>query len=1075
MPYEITDKTTPFSLAYGIVNLHAGNGKFVRDKSDIVGNSIQRTAQFALLMGVQHAVRKITYDGADIPSQNYQFYKGTPGQIANLSPDGSAPSFFPNDPNHWKDASKPGASFINIRYPVGMAQDGQPEKTVIQLDSTETPDYSSTGSVIDFGYSANPARAIAHAAQIITGSTSIIEFGAWDEYKAWCAELITITKNGQQIQIPRFRLDAFFTPPFTLKEFLNRVCQLTCSDWQERGGKIRMIPAKTRPVDFVFDHSNLSADLNDYEFEPINAKAKFNGVIATWRDLDDTLKSEGEPIIVDRRANAFIPKKFYQLNLGGCYRDQAERVTNYTAKVLCDLPDFAGIRASYAAYPVLPCDLVTVKHPVPAWNGVPCKVIKKKEKEDRSTTRGVELGSGYALYVRREPENPYSDNDFEPIQTRPVSSGLNPFAAPPAPNLSIQQNTLVNNDNTSSKSIFGIVTFGAFAAKQYAKIYWLKPAATDYELIKDVRPDTTNKAEFRLHNLPLGLHKFKAVAHSEFNVQQTAAAIEVSVTITASTFFVGEFNVPTGVGRALVGFDPSGNYTGTDTNVVPRDRIVPKVTRGTVIDNGINVDCTISGEVTGQKIDPASQGESIFKSYTEVYNKFGELHHTFEAEGFQGAGTIADGVYPRKYADAFEEAAFKILVRNRKGFSLPVYLYNGSTVSINPPTWKLRADCPLEVQATPLSANSISFSGSFNFSGRTLKLQTREIGGRFADWTDYVTGISAFPFVATGFPADKELEFRFVSSQGTNNSSNIVRAKTFQVGQTAPARPAPSGIAIAPRSDNPYQHLRATWTRNASDNTGVQIDVGGTINNLSANQEIQDFVGIGEGQSRTVRVRNTWDSGVPYSEWTEYKTGTTQVTPPPNNPPTNLQATYDQATDAANFSFNYGTDTEAHTLEESADGSNWSDVLTVNNTSFSRSLLQTTYQYSKFYRLRNNANGLRSNTIEVVVPIQENNGWEHPVVGNAFVNYVVNNQAHIEGYFNPQGGNGGFSVYYGDFYSGSQMVTLAANQTSFSFNVLRPFNSETKYIWVYRDDVYSQNEPAKYEIYIPGMFGGEQQ
>lgn len=528
MPYNISDKTIPFSVAYGINNLHSGNGKLVRHLSYLAGNDIKVKAQFALIMGVAHGVRKITYDGADIPASNYQFYKGTPGQIAALSPDGSAASYFPNDVNHWKDASKPGASFVNIDYPEGMKIDGQPEKTIIQLDCRETYKYNASGSILTFDYSANPARAVADIAQIVTGRADIIDFGALHEYEAWCDELITITKDNQHMQVPRFRLDVFFTPPFTLKEALNRICQLTCSDWQERGGKIRMIPGTDRSADFNLNTANLAWD---FDFEPVNAKAKFNGVIATWRDLDDPLKDEGEPIIVDRRANEFIPKKFYQLNLGGCYRDQGERVSNCTAKIQCDLTDFGAIRASYAAYPVLPCDLGTITHPIPLWNNVPFKVLKKKEKEDRTTTTGVEKNAtGYPLYICRQPENPYSDTNFNPIQTRQQIAGLNPFAAPPLPNLSFLQQPFVGRNGAVENHLIINVQFGSFVGKQRGKLLWMKPGES-YQFLADLIPDSSNSSSYVVPNAPSGNNYFRVVAYNVDYFTQSTGMNDSLITI----------------------------------------------------------------------------------------------------------------------------------------------------------------------------------------------------------------------------------------------------------------------------------------------------------------------------------------------------------------------------------------------------------------------------------------------------------------------------------------------------------------------------------------------------------------
>lgn len=1080
MPYDILDKTTRFALPYGVHNIHSGNGKLVRHRTDVVGSSLQVTAQLALALGVLHSVKKLLYDGAEIPSANYNFFKGMPGEIA-------ADSFFPSDVNHWlnpADNTSPAASFINFKLPDGMNVDNQPDKAVVQVECRETFDYDSSGNEIDFDYFTNPANAIADGGKIITGSTDLIEWGAWDEYKSWCGELITIIKDGESIEVPRFRLDAFFQPPFTLKQFLDRIMQLTCSDYQARGGKIRLIPAVDREPDFDFDTAKLAIN---YSFQPITDNTNnFNGVRVSFRDLDDELLQEAEePVVVDRRASEDEPENFYELNVGCAYHDQAERVANYWAKVYCDLKDFASIRGSFKSYPVLPCDIVTVTHTTPGWTNKRCKVIKKTENED--------TGIGYKLYLKVEPENPYSDSDYTPIETRTPAASVNPYSAPPPVALTLQAQSYKAQDGTQRVSVIGNAVFGDFGYKQTGKVFWLAPDAEDWEEIDEITPNADNQAQFRKYNLPIGTNTFKVIVVSGLFVEQTDPSEEDEVVVSAATFTINDTVIENGVLRAYTGFDANGKYTGRDTAPVPTSVMNAEVALSTLKDNGANVDFELQGLITDKSLQ-TSQADSLEQSEVTVFNKFGTIAKkkngndaVFNAD-YKGAGTLASGDLVYKYTDPREEAYYRFRLLNSKGWSAYKYLYfNGATgsyvLSTAPPTPKLASDCPQNLSASTLSSGSIRFNANFDFTGgKTLSLQKREVGSGFADWANHATGIDALPYDASDLPSDKEYEYRFLSSSGTNNASNIIRAKTWQIGQTAPDRAAPSGLTVIPDPADPDNNLKANWVRNATDNDSVDFEVDGVVTSLSA-EDVEEYINsLGPISSRIVRVRNVWTSGTLTSDWTAPATGTTEATPT-LNAPQNFAAVFDNPNNEIDMSWTEGDGAGTYIIEISDTGANpqaasgangWTNLQSAydaNALSYSHAFAQTASQQSRWVRIkRSDVDGWVVSG-EIIIPAEDNQGAQPPQWVSA---YYDRYRQRFNFNWSPRGGSGTY-VIEGDLnllgtYTALSTTALSSQTSKTVLHSPPSMSDEEWYFRIRRTDVAGPGgDPWEYsdQVFIP--------
>lgn len=511
--YLQNDKTARLALFYGINNLHSGNGKLIREKIEILGSSQIKTLQLALGVGPVHAITKATYAKFDIPLSNV---------ILHNDGDDPTDEFFPDDVAH------PGASWANIRLPEGYSTEGNVEEVVLQVEGRLIADYNSAGSQTGFGYSKSPARLLGDATKLLEGSVAKIDWGAFAEYKAWCAETISVVRDGVTISIPRFELSLFFIPPFSLKAIFDRITQLTCSDWQEVKGKYRFIPAVNRDPDYTFDLSKVT---RDFVFKSLKKSERPNGVIVSYRDIDDPFLEDAEPEIVKRddliEADDGI-ENFLPINAGVCNKSQAERVAHYWAKVRCDLLDFAlNISGHPSSYKMLPGDIALLSHTTPDWTDKRVKIVKKLEREDRqNNSAGVEKFDAYRFNFQREPANPYSDTDHTPMVTREQSDRPS-LLSPPPPifYLTLSEQVRVLSDGSVDIAVVGVVEFGNYGFRQRGKVYW-KKAGGAYEELRDIFSKEDNTAQFRKGELTVGDYYFKVVVYNDLGIKQTGTVYE---------------------------------------------------------------------------------------------------------------------------------------------------------------------------------------------------------------------------------------------------------------------------------------------------------------------------------------------------------------------------------------------------------------------------------------------------------------------------------------------------------------------------------------------------------------------
>jgi hypothetical protein len=310
----------------------------------------------------------------------------------------------------------------------------------------------------------------------------------------------------------------------------------------------------------------------------------------------------------------------------------------------------------------------------------------------------------------------------------------------------------------------------------------------------------------------------------------------------------------------------------------------PRTAKATILDDN-TADVAIAAEIAGYSVDDTANADSVDRANVTVLNKFGEVAAVLSDVGYSGSGIVGFGAFDRRYADPKEEAIFKILIRNRGGYSDPIYL-QGVTRTTSLPTVKLRANCPLELVATPTSETTVSLSWQF---GSNVTVFKRQRGT--STWVSHQTGVSsAAPFLITGLSELTWYEFKV--SAGSGNDSNIAMVQTKQVGSAAPSFPSPSGLAGSPDGTNPTTQINLTWARNATTNDGVEVYKNGSLlTTLGAAVTSYSATSLTAGTSYVFKVRNKWDSGPTFSNYSNETTVSTQTSGGSSSAPSGLSAT----------------------------------------------------------------------------------------------------------------------------------------------------------------------------------------
>ena len=294
----------------------------------------------------------------------------------------------------------------------------------------------------------------------------------WMHKRDYDATLIPWNDGTTARMVPRFEAHLFFQPPFRLSDAFDKVCQVSCADWQRAGGRIRFMTPEPRTPVLTLDMTKIGK--GTFKTYPIDSRRRPNRIRVNFRDLDSTLLSPAgtedaaAPVVIDREAVQEADDWIIREHVvdGGCMtRSQAERVGHYTARTLVDLDQMAEYDAPPSAYGALPADVVATSHDVPEWNGVEFKILRKGEDDKKK--------AGYPLTLQLYSGAAYSDTDHGPLARPLPVDRPNPFIAPPpATSLTLTSEVRRQIDNSYIGTIHGSVQFAPFVGQQSGRVQW---------------------------------------------------------------------------------------------------------------------------------------------------------------------------------------------------------------------------------------------------------------------------------------------------------------------------------------------------------------------------------------------------------------------------------------------------------------------------------------------------------------------------------------------------------------------------------------------------------------------------
>lgn len=872
--YNLDKNTSRFVLAYG---KHILRGQMTNFETLAVGSELQVTFRRALGIGgweAQDALWYVENESAhQLASGDFHFHDGQGTDVTD--------AFFPTS------ATYDGYAYDSIRLPIGLSADAKPENAISINRCLLVEDYNSSGTPQGLSYSPSPARVAADLVLRLWGDVSIIDFGAWVTWRDWCDALISATIDSVGVTVPRFEANIFITPPFNLGSALDILCRNCCSDWQWRAGKIRFMGAEDRTSEFTFDLTNVSK--NDFKYIPIDPNQRPNMVRIFWRDALHPYLKEAEPIEV-RRATLITEdgeiENPLEINIGVANKSQAERTTEYWAKVRIDNARYARLKSDWTSYPVLPADLTKVTHDVPNWTDKLFKVIEKDEDEDE--------GDGYDLKLQLFPAtNPYSDSGTTDAITPVLPTEPNPFDPPDEPTLTVAEETETSFDGVVTKSISGIVDFSAYGFDQRAKILIERPShvAGTYEEILEVRPDENNSAEFRIPNMEVGTHNFKAIAYNErLQIVQTDTPTVKPIVIATANLTVNTKNATSAVARSLISIDEAGQALQRDGAVVDEDDITVSIVSQAAVESGKKVDVRLNVSID----DGASHNhsDSISAVECDVFDQFGTLIQDNLPQPMTLKTAAIHLQHTRTYADAIAgQAYYRIRVLNYFGWSAYVYL-QGTTLTTTIPTAKIFANCPTGFTAVPVSDTEIQIG--YTLSGN-VDLYKRAPAELEADWVKHNgSAITSSPDTQPDFIEYMEYELQLRSVTTGTNRSSILKVITRPQPAPAPTYLVPTAPGGVVNAAAPTTALDFWCTAADSEDVEVWVDSGSgfSLSNTETGVTVGDTItklitGLSPSTNRKVKFRHKY-SGPNYSDYTAVVDLTTDPSSPPDGPPHSL-------------------------------------------------------------------------------------------------------------------------------------------------------------------------------------------
>jgi hypothetical protein len=363
--------------------------------------------------------------------------------------------------------------------------------------------------------------------------------------------------------------------------------------------------------------------------------------------------------------------------------------------------------------------------------------------------------------------------------------------------------------------------------------------------------------------------------------------------------------------RAVTAIDNNGFIRGPDRGPVPTSAVNSLFIQDAIPDSinnrmHVTIECGVDEQFNPEFVGTVN-GASISHARIDILNKFGEQVGYNKYGPFNGKGTIWTGSYPRKYADAWEEAVFRVQIYNLFGYSELLYILgtNSPGFQTTSPTFLAKQNCPLDLVIIPSGPDTIVANWSPAISGagaQKLRVRVRATDApglpntnppkSWTSWTDAITGLSSTATTTTwsGASPFTEYEFQVENTGTTGATSNIAYTLTPPQSITV-SRPSPSSVVGSIQSST---SITWSWVRNATDNTDVEYRLSdngifaGWISLSSATQTTLTTSSLTANHTYILEVRNKWSSGTLLSNIATSAPVVTPVTVAASTDPSNL-------------------------------------------------------------------------------------------------------------------------------------------------------------------------------------------
>jgi hypothetical protein len=289
------------------------------------------------------------------------------------------------DPFSWPPGlAYNGSAWVNVRLNADQSEQDRPDGLKCRVKCRRVFDFDSTGAIVGYGYSANPARVAAdrvlhfferrYRNDIPLARQKFrdrIYWPSWVDWRDFCDALIPWDRDGSGSNIftPRFEAHIAFSGDLSLASALDQITGLSATFWQDSGAKLIFLPPSSQTPIHHFHTGNIVG--GGVGISVLDLRRRYNRFIASFRDLDDEFLGAASVEPPDftpehfRREEAIarVGEIRTEREFPNMTQSQASRIITYRAQIEFHNPVTYSLIGQADSFKVLAGDYVTISHP----------------------------------------------------------------------------------------------------------------------------------------------------------------------------------------------------------------------------------------------------------------------------------------------------------------------------------------------------------------------------------------------------------------------------------------------------------------------------------------------------------------------------------------------------------------------------------------------------------------------------------------------------------------------------------------------------------------------------------------